>query len=82
MTKKDILQIGYDFCTVSNIVTAVSLASEVGYTKFYVPIAHPRYKREFSDKDIISSNGDGFSRSLVAVYPQGIYILAYGSMAK
>ncbi|XP_065210237.1 protein arginine N-methyltransferase 5 [Planococcus citri] len=70
MTKKDALQIGYDFCTVSNIATAVSLANEVGYSKYYVPIAHPRFKREFCDEDIIKSNGDDFSRSLVAVYPQ------------
>lgn len=74
MPKKEILQIGYDFCTVSNIITAISSASEVGYNKYYVPIAHPRYKREFSDREIIKSNGDDFSRSLIAVYPQGIFL--------
>lgn len=78
MAKKENLQIGYDFCTVSNIITAISSVSEVGYNKYYVPIAHPRYKREFSDEVVMKSNGDDFSRSLVAVYPQGtkyLYVL-------
>lgn len=41
------------------------------YHRYYVPVAHPRYKREFHDKVIIESHGDNFSRSIVAVYPQG-----------
>lgn len=47
------------------------------YLRYYVPVAHPRYQREFHDKVIIQSHGDNFSRSVVAVYPQGISVIEY-----
>lgn len=41
------------------------------YNRYYVPVAHPRYKREFVDQTVIENHGDNFSRSIVAVCPQG-----------
>lgn len=42
------------------------------YLRYAVPVAHPRYKREFDDQTVAGSQGDNFSRSLVAVYAQGL----------
>lgn len=37
-----------------------------------MPVAHPRYKREFVDEEIMKNHDDNFARSIVAVYPQGM----------
>lgn len=42
-----------------------------------IPVSHPRYKREFADEVIKNSHNDNFSRSIVAVYPQGLGKLFY-----